>query len=252
MGRPPKKYHFTTTHHYDDFDIKESDWADIECQSGCKLEQFSRSAILASTRHFLSWAEGERNAPLLYAPGPRSGNPSKRSGAEERLVRIRQRANGLLEALNEIEHYSSYKPELEADELIGMNCDAPELGGKSVPPRSRFCTRRLANILKDFVPACDAAMKELKIFQRAELFKDGNDWNERVVALAQIIEKQGIQVSASMYYGTSKKSNLPNFVRLIRALHKIIPPESVPRHSTDEALAKAVERAIHQKMRRTV
>jgi hypothetical protein len=95
-------------------------------------------------------------------------------------------------------------------------------------------------------------MKELKIFQRAELFKDGNDWNEWVVALAQIIEKQGIQVSASMYYGTSKKSNLPNFVRLIRALHKIIPPESVPRHSTDEALAKAVERAIHQKMRRTV
>jgi hypothetical protein len=247
MGRPPKKYHFTTVHHYDDFEIKESDWADIESQSGYKLEQLSRSAILASIRYFLPMAEGERNAPLLYDPDPRSGNPSKRSGAEERLRRIRQRANSLLEALNEIEDYTSDTPELEADELIGMNCDRPELGGRSVPPRSRFCTRRLANILTDFVPACDAAMKELKIFERAELFKDGNAWNEWVVALAQIIAKQGLQVSASMYYGTSKKSNLPNFVRLIRALHKIIPPELVSRHSTDEALAKAAQRALRRK-----
>jgi hypothetical protein len=89
-------------------------------------------------------------------------------------------------------------------------------------------------------------MKELKIFERAELFKVGNAWNEWVVALAQIIAKQGLQVSASMYYGTSKKSNLPNFVRLIRALHKIIPPELVPRHSTDEALAKAAQRALRR------
>src|SRR5262249_54192383 len=116
MGRPPKKYHFTTVHHYDDFEIKESDWADIESQSGYKLEQLSRSAILASIKYFLPMAEGERNAPLLYGD-PKSGKSSKRSGAEERLRHIRQRANSLLEALNEIEDYSSERPELEADDL---------------------------------------------------------------------------------------------------------------------------------------
>jgi hypothetical protein len=247
MGRPPKKYHFTIFHHYDDFEIKESYWADIESQSGYKLGHLSRSAILASIRYFLSMVEGERNAPLLYGPDPRSGKSSKRSGAEERLRRIRQRANSLLETLNEIEDYTSDKPELEADELIGMNCDRPELGGRSVAPRSRFCTRRLANILKDFVPACDAAMKELKMLERAEFFKDGDAWNEWVVALAKIIAKQGLRISTSMYYGTSKENNLPNFVRLIRALHKIIPPELVQHHSTDDALAKAAQRALRRK-----
>jgi len=126
-----------------------------------------------------------------------------------------------------------------------------------MPPKARFCTLRLANILKDFVAACNAATQELKIlegkgklpkgFKPSEPFKDGDAWNEWVVALAQIIAKQGLQVSASMYHGTSRKSNLSNFVRLIRALHKIIPLELVPRHSTDEALAKAAQRALRRK-----
>jgi len=224
MGRPPKKYHFTTVHHWDDFEIEESDWADIESQSGYKLSQSSRSEILALIRYFLPMAEGERNAPLLYAPDPKSGNPSKRSEAENRLRKIKLRATDLRNALNEIEDYTSENPALSADDLIGMNCDRPELGGKAMPPKARFCTLRLANILKDFVAACNAATQELKMLEGSEPFKDGDAWNEWVVALAEIIAKRGLRISTSMYYGTSKENNLPKFVRLIKALHKIIPP----------------------------
>src|SRR6516162_3584618 len=220
MGRPPKKYHFTTVHHWDDFEIEESDWADIESQSGYKLIQSSRSEIPALIRYFLPMAEGERNAPLLYAPNPKSGNPSKRSEAENRLRKIKLRATDLRNALNEIQDYTSENPALSADDLIGMNCDRPELGGKAMPPKARFCTLRLANILKDFVAACNAATQELKMLEGKwklpkgtfEPFKDGDAWNEWVVALAQIIAKQGLQVSASMYHGTSRKSKLSNFV----------------------------------------
>ena len=115
-----------------------------------------------------------------------------------------------------------------------------------MPPKARFCTLRLANILKDFVAACNAATQELKMLEGSEPFKDGDAWNEWVVALAEIIRKQGLRISTSMYHGTTK-SNLPNFVRLIRALHKIIPPGLVPRHSTNEALAKAAQRALRRK-----
>jgi len=116
-----------------------------------------------------------------------------------------------------------------------------------MPPKARFCTLRLANILKDFVAACNAATQELKMLEGSEPFKDGDAWNEWVVALAEIIAKRGLRISTSMYYGTSKENNLPNFVRLIRALHKIIPLELVPRHSTGEALAKAAQRALRRK-----
>ena len=227
MGRPPKKYHFTTVHHWDDFEIEESDWAGIESQSGYKLSQSSRSEILALIRYFLPMAEGERNAPLLYAPDPKSGKPSKRSEAENRLRKIKLRATDLRNALNEIEDYTSENPALSADDLIGMNCDRPELGGKAMPPKAKFCTLRLANILKDFVAACNAATQELKMlegkgklpkgFKPSEPFKDGDAWNEWVVALAEIIAKRGLRISTSMYYGTSKENNLPKFVRLIKA-----------------------------------
>jgi len=257
MGRPPKKYHFTTVHHWDDFEIEESDWADIESQSGYKLIQSSRSEILALIRYFLPMAEGERNAPLLYAPNPKSGNPSKRSEAENRLRKIKLRATDLRNALNEIQDYTSENPALSADDLIGMNCDRPELGGKAMPPKAKFCTRQLANILKDFVAACNAATQELKMlegkgnlpkgFKRSEPFKDGDAWNECVATIANVLTKEGLRVST-----TPNKSGQSNFVRLIEALHKRIPPNLVPKRSGDDALEKAIQRAIHQKTRRTV
>src|SRR5262249_47508170 len=159
---------FTTTHHYDDFEIKESDWADIESQSGYKLEQSSRSAIL----------------------------------------------------------------------------------------KAKFCTLRLSNILKDFVAACNAATQELKMlegkgklpkgFKRSEPFKDGDAWNECVATIANVLTKEGLRVST-----TPNKSGQSNFVRLIEALHKRFPPNLLPKRSGDDALEKAIQRAIHQKTLRT-
>jgi hypothetical protein len=156
-------------------------------------------------------------------------------------------ATRLCDALNEIEDYTSDNPALSADELIGMNCDRPELGGKAVPPKARFSTLRLADILKDFVAACDAASTELKIFERADFFKDGDAWNELVASIADVIAKDGHRVSTAMYYGYSSRSELSSFVRLIQALHNYIPAELVPQHRSDAALAKAIGRARQQK-----
>ena len=252
MGRPPKKYHFSTTHHYDDFEIGVSDWESIEQHSDYKISESARSQIIAHIKHFLPMAEAERNALPLY---PNKG--SKRSAAETRLREIQLNATNLRNALNEIEDYTSENPALLADDLIGMNCDRPELGGKAMPPKARFCTLRLRNILNDFVAACDAASRELKClegkgklpkgFRRFEPFKDGDAWNNWVVRIADVIASEGLQVSTAIYYGNSNRSELPSFVRFIQALHNCIPTELVPVHRTDTALAKAVERAIQQK-----
>jgi hypothetical protein len=247
MGRPPKKYHFTTTHHYDDFDIKESDWESIERHSDYEISESARSQIIAHIKHFLPMAEAERNAALLYPLSRRFKKGPKQSAAKARLCKIKLHATNLRGALNEIEDYPSDDPALSADDLIGMNCERPELGGKAMPPKARFCTLRLANILNDFVAACDAASQELKIFERAEFFKDGDAWNELVASIADIVSSDGHLVSASMYHGKRNKSELPSFIRLIQALHSHIPTELVPQHRTGAALAKAVERAIRRK-----
>src|SRR5262249_23287201 len=161
----------------------------------------------------------EPNAPLLYPPSQqhRKKGP-KQSAAEARLKKIKLNAKNLCKVLNEIKNYASGDPALSADDLIGMNCDRPELGGKAVPPKAKFCTLRLRNILNDFVVACDAASKELKILARADFFKDGDAWNELVASIADVIAKDGLRVSTAMYYGYSNRSELPSFVRLIQAL----------------------------------
>jgi hypothetical protein len=197
-------------------------------------------------------AEGERNAPLLYPPSSHSNRKIKRSGAENRLRKIELRATDLRKALNEIQDYTSENPALLADDLIGMNCDRPELGGKAMPPKARFCTLRLANILNDFVAACNAAAQELKNLEGNEKlprgvkpfepFKDGDAWNEWVATIANVLTKEGLRVSP-----TPNKSGQSKFVRLIEALHKRISPNLVPKRSGEDALEKAVQRAIHQK-----
>jgi hypothetical protein len=142
-----------------------------------------------------------------------------------------------------------------------MNCDRPELGGKAMPPKAKFCTRQLANILKDFVAACNAATQELKMlegkgklpkgFKPSEPFRDGDAWNEWVATIANDLTKEGLRVST-----TPNKSGQSNFVRLIEALQRIlqkrVSPNLVPKRSTDDALEKAIQRAIHRKKRRTV
>ena len=95
---------------------------------------------------------------LPYCTRPIPSLETRLSEAENRLRKIELRATDLRNALNEIEDYTSENPALSADDLIGMNCDRPELGGKAMPPKARFCTLRLANILKDFVAACNAAI----------------------------------------------------------------------------------------------
>jgi hypothetical protein len=247
MGRPPKKYHFSTTHQYDHFEIGVSDWEIIEWHSDYKISETARSKILACTRHFLSMAEAERNARQLYKPSSHSNKGPKRSDAENRLRKIELHATNLRNTLNEIKDYASDNPALSADDLIGMNCDRPELGGKAMPPKARFCGRRLANILNDFVAACDAASRELKLFERAELFKQGDAWKGLVVGIADVIASEDLPVSTAIYCGYRNKSELPKFVRLIQALHNHIPTELVPPHRTDAALAKAIGRAIQQK-----
>jgi hypothetical protein len=247
MGRPPKKYHFSTTHHYDDFEIGVSDWESIERHSEYKISKSARSQIIAHIKHFLPMAGAERNAPLLYPLSSERIKGPKRSAAKARLCRIKLHAIKLRGALNEIEDYTSDNPALSADDLIGMNCDRPELGGRAMPPKARFSTLRLANILKDFVAACDAASTELKISERADFFKDGDAWNELVARIADIVSRDGHLVSASTYRGKRNKSELPSFVRLIQALHNYIPAKLVPQHRSDDALAKAIGRAIQQK-----
>jgi hypothetical protein len=50
MGRPPKKYHFSTTHHYDDFEIGVPDWESIERHSDYKISESARSKIVAQIK----------------------------------------------------------------------------------------------------------------------------------------------------------------------------------------------------------
>jgi hypothetical protein len=178
MGRRPKKYHFSTAHHYDDFEIGASDWESIGRRSDYKISESARSKILAATKHFLTMAEAEVNAPLLYPPSRHRKKGPKQSAAETRLKKIKSNAKNLLKVLREIKDYTSDNPALSADDLIGMNCDRPELGGKAIPPKAKFSTFRLANILEDFVAACDAANTELKIFERADFFRDNDAWRD--------------------------------------------------------------------------
>ena len=129
---------------------KLSDWESIERCSDYKITESARSKIVGHLKYFLPAAEAERNAPLLYPPSQqhRKKGP-KQSAAEARLKKIKLNAKNLCKVLNEIENYASRDPALSADDLIGMNCDRPELGGKAVPPKARFCTLRLRNILND-------------------------------------------------------------------------------------------------------
>ena len=241
MGRPPKKYHFSTSYRYDDFAC---DWDAIEKTLGYSLSSSARPKILACTKQFLSAASAERNAPLLYEWRSGSKKKAMRSAAAARLDRIRSHARALLNILNEVGDYTADKPELAADDLIGMSCDRPELGGTAAPPKARFCTLRLAKILDSFVTACDVANQDLKIYKSSNCFKDGVAWNEWVATIATIVKSDGHRVSTAMYRGKPSRSELPDFVRLIRALNNRIPDGLAPEHPTNEALAKAVARAL--------
>jgi hypothetical protein len=129
------------------------------------------------------------------------------------------------------------------------NCEAlPELGGPRVAGTAadrRNATLSIADRLSLFLNACERADRELKLFKNAQLFKDGDAWNEWIASIAKLVAKPGCTISASLIHSKQEHKLLPPFVRLIRALQKRVPQEFV-RKRRAEALAKAVDRALRR------
>jgi hypothetical protein len=111
----------------------------------------------------------------------------------------------------------------------------------------RQATLLLADLLSRFLIACDRADRELGLFKgkerKVELFKDGDAWNEWVASIGNILAEQGYRVTTALGF-KNKQLSLPPFVRLIEALQKCLPAESVPQRTSEEALAKAAQRAL--------
>src|SRR5271169_5087672 len=102
MGRPPKKYHWTTINRkYDDFEFTESDWTSIQNESNYALDGSTRDYILNATRHFLMMAEGEQKAPRMYPSGSQPKKTPKLNAAELRLTKIKASAKNLSKVLLE-------------------------------------------------------------------------------------------------------------------------------------------------------
>jgi hypothetical protein len=172
----------------------------------------------------------------------------KKHAAELRLKKIKASAKNLSKVLLENPTNDKNKPEFEADHEIMMFCEElPELGGARVAGSAtgrRQATLLLADLLSRFMMACDRAESELKMFRKAGLF-DGDAWNEWVASIRDSLKKQGLGITTALS-SNIEQPYLPPFVRLIKALQKCLPAESVPQHTTREALAKAVQRALRR------
>jgi hypothetical protein len=246
MGRPPKKYHWSTgSRKHDCFELTESDWKAIESEHNYALDKSTRDQILSATRHFLMMAEMERSAALMYPLSPQSEKTSKLNAAELRIKKIKASVNVLLKVLLENPIDEKNKPDFEADHLIMMNCNKlQELGGDRVSGTAvgrRHATRLLADLLSRFLIACHSAEQDLG--RKSEYFRDGDAWNEWVASIRDSLKKQGLGITTALS-SNPDQPELSQFIRLIKALQKRLPAQFVPPRSSGAALAKAVQRAL--------
>lgn len=227
MPRRQSKVGIASIPQQPEFAVSEADWLLIESNYGHSLSNDIRDQIATVTQGFCLLAAGECLAPPTI-------------DARKAARRILTIAKTLMDAMTPP---SEINGRFYALHLIRNFIRDEKLPDPTVLP-FQDPVSSFASMLASLVAACEQSLRELHNPERAEI-KVGMAWDSWICDLVKILERKGLPVSARKDCDKRTNNTLSEFVALISALQKLLPPRCRRTCS-----ASGVETAINRAKRR--
>jgi hypothetical protein len=204
-------------------------WKQIERAYGHALTDNVRQAIIAATLNFLLFELFERAAEPV-------------SLARERVLTVQKAAKAIHDALVTAPATTAT---VYAHHLIMRHFADETFWSRKLRSRNRDGFVRLGCLLQLLFLGCTSALKELDD-PNAPGHREGDCWRGWVRELTRIAKHHNLP--ASVRTDTDKHWRGPSpFVVLLRELQRHVPPEARRHKKSDDALAKAIQRARRER-----
>jgi hypothetical protein len=226
--RQPRQKYWVSFAPDEKLTISDKAWQCIEGAFGVPMPTTLRKAVFKATQLYLTQVRFER-AAVPIAEIVSKIDAFKKWGAA---------FLGLLPARRDTSDANSYAKSL-IKKYWGDDSplDDPEPDGEPDPFEELYDrVEELRDRVTPLLPACDAALTELKSDKDDDAFKD-EAWDEWLDSITEIAEAHGLRTGAG-------KDDMPHpFVTLVRTLQKCLPAKYQRSTVSDAATAMAIGRS---------